>query len=144
MKKIYLIILATVAFVQLSVAQNNVPATGPVSFGTTSTSSLLNIGSSTTRGTMSITGSTTAAPVLSLTDSHSGGRGYSLYSGLSALGSFEIFDQTASAYRFVINSSAILGLGQQARWLIYMLWITSARHQALQLQPPLPQTAHLF
>ncbi|MEO8886660.1 MAG: hypothetical protein ABI367_11395 [Mucilaginibacter sp.] len=82
--------------------------TGNVGIGTTSYSSLLTIGSSSTRGTVNIVGSTADIPAISLSDSQTGGHQYTFYNGT---GDLSIYDQTAGAYRFHINSSGNIGIG---------------------------------
>ena len=115
MKKILLAILPFLT-VSYSYAQNTFPATGNVGIGTVADpNTLLTIGSPTVRGSLNIIGTTAAngvpVPVFSLSDSRANGHIYSLYSGLSAAGNFDLYDQTTGKYRFSFNSSGNIGIG---------------------------------
>ena len=87
-------------------------ADGSVGIGTTSSSGLLTIGSSSNRGTMNLIGSSDNPPALSISDSRTGGHQYTLYNGVSGAGNLDIYDQTAGAYRLTINSSGNVLIGQ--------------------------------
>jgi len=109
MKKVILSLLVLTSISCLnSYAQNSFPSNGNVSIGTTTTSSLLNIGSSSVRGTVTVSGQ---YPTFGLADTRTGGHSYSMYSGLSSIGDFDIFDQGAATYRLIINSSGNVGIG---------------------------------
>jgi hypothetical protein len=91
---------------------------GNVGIGTASFGSLLTVGSSSSRGTFNVVGSSGAIPVMSLTDSRPGGRQYSIYGGLSGVGSLDIFDQTASANRFTITTNGAMKLGPGGQFFV--------------------------
>jgi hypothetical protein len=122
MKKIYTILVALFAMIQFSYAQwISVPpviytTTDKVGIGTSTPSSLLTIGSSTMRGTLNVIGSTATSevPAISISDSRTNGHAYTLYSGLSAPGDFNIYDQNAGVHRFLINSLGNVGIGSTA------------------------------
>ena len=79
---------------------------GNVGIGTASPNDLLQVGSSTTRGTMSIVGTSSGVPVLQLNNTNAAsGRAFNLYVGNAAAGSFSIYDTTASLNRFIIDST---------------------------------------
>jgi hypothetical protein len=64
---------------------------------------------------LKLTGSATAGTGLSLENTSAGGHKFDLFSGASAVsvgpGGFAIFDETAAAYRFAINSNGKVGIG---------------------------------
>ena len=83
-----------------------------VGIGTTSPGDLLQIGSSTTRGTMSIFGTSSARPVLQFNNNAaSGGNAWNLYAGLTAAGSFDIYDGGALSTRFSITNGGNVLIG---------------------------------
>jgi len=81
-----------------------------IGVGTNLTPYLLNIGSSLTRGTVGIVGGVSAPPSITFVDSQPSGVGYSIYSGSSVPG-FQIFDQTNTAYRFMIDPNGKVSIG---------------------------------
>jgi hypothetical protein len=97
--------------VSYSEAQNTFPATGNVGIGTTSPASLLTVGSASIRGTLDVKGSTTDLPALSISDLRSGGKQFTFYNGLSAMGNLDIFDQVSQAFRLTIGSGGNIGIG---------------------------------
>jgi hypothetical protein len=84
---------------------------GSVGIGTTNTDSLLTVGSSSTRGTLNVVGSAITVPVMTLSDSRDGGRQYSIYGGLSGVGTLDVFDQNAVANRLTIGPAGNVGIG---------------------------------
>jgi len=82
-----------------------VTAEGTVGIGTSSPAHPLQVGG-TVRGTASIVGVDGASPYLKFDHTPTtGGRAYSIYSGGVATGNFDIYDNTAAAGRFSIDSS---------------------------------------
>lgn len=85
---------------------------GNVGIGNTNPGSLLTVGSSTTRGTVSIFGTGPLNPgALTFSDPSVGGRNFTIYNGISAPGSLFIFDQTAAATRLVVSPAGNIGIG---------------------------------
>jgi hypothetical protein len=85
---------------------------GSIGIGTNAPNDLLQVGSPTTRGAMSVWGTSTGAPVIQLNNtSATGGKSYNLYSGNAATGSFSIYDVSSSIHRLVIDSSGNVGMG---------------------------------
>ncbi|GAB3909978.1 autotransporter outer membrane beta-barrel domain-containing protein [Mucilaginibacter boryungensis] len=85
--------------------------TGNVGIGTTTYSSLLTVGSASTRGTFNLVGSTADVAAFSISDSRTNGHQFTFYNGASGLGNLDLYDQTAGAYRFTINSLGNIGIG---------------------------------
>jgi hypothetical protein len=109
----YRILFSCILIVAVSYceAQNTFPATGNVGIGTTSPASLLTVGSASVRGTLDVKGSTTDLPALSISDLRSGGKQFTFYNGLSAMGNLDIFDQVSQAFRLTIGSGGNIGIG---------------------------------
>ena len=89
---------------------------GLVGIGNTSPAYLLEVGSSGTRGTLTVSGnsalgSPTGIPTISVKDYAASGSNFSFYGGLSAKGNLDIFDQVAGTYRVVITAAGNIGMG---------------------------------
>ena len=83
-----------------------------IGIGTTTLTNLLTIGDSTTRGTVKIFGTSTLVPFISIDNTNqTNGKNYTIYSGGSAVGTFDIYDSTASAYRLTITNTGNFGIG---------------------------------
>jgi len=117
MKRIFVTLVAVFTMAQFSYAQwtpdgsgNYSLTSGNVGIGTTNFSSLLTLGSSSTRGTLNVAAGSDV-PAISISDMRSGGHQYTLYGGVSNVGNLDIYDQTAGAYRFTLNSFGNVGIG---------------------------------
>ncbi|MFA6519665.1 MAG: helix-turn-helix domain-containing protein, partial [Candidatus Paceibacterota bacterium] len=93
-----------------------VATTGFVGIGSTTPNSLLSVGGGATRGVISVGGQAGAGPRIDLDYTISGGKRYSLYSGGTATGNFDIYDSTSGASRLVINSSGYVGIASTSPW----------------------------
>lgn len=111
MKKAFLIFLAITATYYSYGQTNQIQSTGNVGIGTTSPATLLQVGSSTTRGAINIIDGTGVLPALSLTNAASGGHQFTFYGGASGAGNLDLYDQTAAAYRMTILSNGNIGIG---------------------------------
>ncbi|MDA3837967.1 MAG: DUF1566 domain-containing protein [Candidatus Delongbacteria bacterium] len=84
---------------------------GNVGIGTTTPAKLLQVGGD-VRGEVSIVGTDGSSPSLTLDHTATtNGRKYTLYSGGSSAGNFDIYDLTASATRLTISSVGNVGIG---------------------------------
>ena len=91
-------------------AQTAITSVGTLS--TLSVAGATTIGASSTRGTLVVTGTSGASPYIALDHTnYTNGRRYSLYSGGSGAGNFDIYDITANLARLTINSTGNVGIG---------------------------------
>jgi hypothetical protein len=89
-------------------------ANGYVGIGTTAPAKLLQVGGN-VRGEVLIAGIDGSSPTLTLDHTAtSSGRKYTLYSGGSSSGNFDIYDLTANAARLTISSTGNVGIGTTA------------------------------
>ena len=107
-------------------------SSGRLGLGTSSVSDLLQVGSSTNRGTVSVVGTSASTPYIKLDyTAAASGRTYGLVSGSSANGNFDIYDFTASAYRLSIDSSGRVGIGTTSPGELFHLSTTSVSDATL-------------
>jgi len=89
---------------------------GSVGIGTSLPSYLLQVGSQTNRGIVSVVGTAVSSAQIRLDDTAAaGGKVYSLFSGSSANGNFDIYDSSTSTYRLTITANGNLQIGTTAQ-----------------------------
>jgi Chaperone of endosialidase len=100
------------AVVNIGSGQFYKDTSGNVGIGTSSPGYMLQVGSSTNRGTIAVYGTSSASAQIRLDDAaQTSGKVYSLFSGSSGTGTFDIYDATALSYRMTIDTSGNVGIG---------------------------------